>query len=63
MTEQTKDQTRIAIVPAPGMKTLYANAFQTSFAQGEILVNALVSAEKKTARGLCLPYNRRPLLL
>lgn len=51
MTEQTKDQTRIAIVPAPGIKTLYANAFQTSFAQGEILVNALVSRREEDAKG------------
>lgn len=30
-------QMRVAMLPAPGMNTIYANAFQTTFARGEII--------------------------
>ena len=42
---------RVAILPAPGMTTLYANAFQTSFAQGEILLTASVSRQERDEQG------------
>ncbi len=42
---------RVAILPAPGMTTLYVNAFQTSFAQGEIMITASVSRQEKDEQG------------
>lgn len=44
-------QVRVAILPAPGMTTLYANAFQTTFAPGEILLTASVSRQEKDEQG------------
>lgn len=38
-------------MPAPDIKTLYVNAFQTRFAQGEILVQALVSRREEDGKG------------
>lgn len=34
--EKQPQQVRIAVLPAPEMKTLYTNAFQTNIAQGEL---------------------------
>ena len=36
-------QMRVAMLPAPALETIYANAFQTTFARGEILLTACVS--------------------
>lgn len=49
---------RVAILPAPGMTTLYANAFQTSFAQGEILLTASSPGRSGTNRAQSLPCSR-----
>ena len=38
-------QMRVAMLPAPALETIYANAFQTTFARGEILLTACVSPE------------------
>lgn len=48
-------QMRVAMLPAPGMGTIYANAFQTTFARGEILLTACVSVRKTTSRARCWP--------
>ena len=44
-------QMRVAMLPAPGMSTIYANAFQTTFARGEILLTACVSRQEKDQQG------------
>ena len=44
-------QMRVALLPAPGMRTIYANAFQTTFARGEILLTACVSQQEKDQQG------------
>lgn len=49
--QPTQRQVRVAILPAPGMMTLYANAFQTTFAPGEILLTASVSRQEKDEQG------------
>lgn len=51
--EQQPEQTqmRVAMLPAPGMGTIYANAFQTTFARGEILLTACVSRQENDQQG------------
>lgn len=49
--EQQPVQTRVALLSAPGMSTLYANAFQTTFARGEILLTACVSRKEQDQQG------------
>ena len=44
-------QARVAMLPAPGMSTIYANAFQTTFARGEILLTACVSRQEQDQQG------------
>lgn len=44
-------QMRVAMLPAPGMGTIYANAFQTTFARGEILLTACVSRQENDQQG------------
>lgn len=44
-------QMRVAMLPAPGMGTIYANAFQTTFARGEILLTACVSRNEQDQQG------------
>ena len=44
-------QMRVAMLPAPGMDTIYANAFQTTFARGEILLTACVSRQENDQQG------------
>lgn len=53
-------QVRVAMLPAPGMGTIYANAFQTTFyanafqttfARGEILLTACVSRQENDQQG------------
>lgn len=50
-TQPKQQSIRVAILPAPGMTTLYVNAFQTSCAQGEILLTASVSRQEKDEQG------------
>lgn len=51
--EQQADapQLRVAMLPAPALETIYANAFQTTFARGEILLTACVSRQENDAQG------------
>ncbi len=49
--EKQPQQVRIAVLPAPEMKTLYTNAFQTNIAQGELLLTASVSRQEKDDKG------------
>ena len=49
--EKQPQQVRIAVLPAPNMKTLYANAFQTNIAQNELLLTASVSRQEKDDKG------------
>lgn len=44
-------QMRVALLPAPGMRTTYANAFQTTFAAGEVLLTACVSQQERDQQG------------
>lgn len=44
-------QTRVAMLPAPALETIYANAFQTTFARGEILLTACVSRQENDKQG------------
>lgn len=46
-----QQQMRVAMLPAPGMSTIYTNAFQTTFARGEILLTACVSRQEKDQQG------------
>lgn len=48
---QEAGQVRAVMLPAPGMPTLYANGFQTSFGKGEILLTACVSRHGQDAQG------------
>ena len=52
-------QMRVAMLPAPGMNTIYANAFQTTFARGEILLTACVSRQEKDQQGPVLALEPR----
>ena len=49
--EKQPQQVRIAVLPAPEMKTLYTNAFQTKIAQGELLLTVSVSRQEKDDKG------------
>lgn len=49
--QQEQPQMRVAMLPAPGMSTIYANAFQTTFARGEILLTACVSRKEQDQQG------------
>lgn len=49
--QQEQAQMRVAMLPAPGMGTIYANAFQTTFARGEILLTACVSRREQDQQG------------
>ena len=44
-------QMRVAMLPAPALETIYANAFQTTFARGEILLTACVSRQENDQQG------------
>ncbi len=46
-----REQQRVAVLPAPGMQTLYANAFQTNMNRGEIMLTACVSRGEKDQKG------------
>lgn len=58
-------QPRIALLPAPNLPTWYANAFQTAFQRGEILLTACVGRQEADSNGpllavqpqLCLGMN------
>lgn len=62
---QPDRQTRIVLLPAPSLPTWYANAFQTAFQQGEILLTACVGRQEADSNGpllavqpqLCLGMN------
>ena len=45
---------RVVIQPAPGMKTLYANTFQTQFTTDELLITACVSTPMNDEKGALL---------
>ena len=47
-------QVRVAMLPAHSAPTLYANAFQTYMAQGEILLTACLSRQENTPQGSLL---------
>lgn len=49
--EQQARQVRIAMLPAPDMKTLYTNAFQTNIAQNELVLTASVSRQERDEKG------------
>lgn len=49
--QQPEQQLRVTMLPAPGMGTIYANAFQTTFARGEILLTACVSRQENDQQG------------
>ena len=53
-------QMRVAMLPAPGMGTIYANAFQTTFARGEILLTACVSRNEQDQQGPVLAVGMSP---
>ena len=44
-------QARVVMLPAQGMSTIYATAFQTTFARGEILLTACVSRQEQDQKG------------
>ncbi len=46
-----REQQRVAVLPAPGMTTLYTNAFQTGMGRGEILLTACVTRSEKDQQG------------
>lgn len=48
---QVPPQARIALLPAPNLPTWYANAFQTAFQRGEILLTACVSRQEADSEG------------
>ncbi len=49
--QQAAQQVRVAMLPAPDMKILYANAFQTHVGQNELLLTAAVSRQEKDDKG------------
>ena len=49
--QQPEQQLRVTMLPAPALETIYANAFQTTFARGEILLTACVSRQENDQRG------------
>lgn len=52
-TEQQPEQPqmRVAMLPAPALETIYANAFQTNYSHGEILLTACVSRNEQDQQG------------
>ena len=40
--QQPEQQLRVTMLPAPALETIYANAFQTNYSHGEILLTACV---------------------
>lgn len=48
---QSAPQPRIVLLPAPNLPTWYANAFQTAFQRGEILLTACVSRQEADGNG------------
>ena len=49
--QQPEQQLRVTMLPAPALETIYANAFQTTFARGEILLTACVSRQENDQQG------------
>lgn len=49
--QQPEQQLRVTMLPAPGMGTIYANAFQTNYSRGEILLTACVSRQENDQQG------------
>ena len=49
--QQPEQQLRVTKLPAPALETIYANAFQTTFARGEILLTACVSRQENDQQG------------
>ena len=45
---------RVVMQPAPGMKTLYANAFHTQYTADEMMITACVSTPMKDENGALL---------
>ena len=46
--QQPEQQLRVTMLPAPALETIYANAFQTNYSHGEILLTACVSLGKRS---------------
>ena len=48
---QQPQQTRVSILPAPTMTTLYTNAFHTNFSENDLLLTFCVSRPDSDAKG------------
>ncbi|WP_302260509.1 DUF3467 domain-containing protein [Desulfovibrio piger] len=49
--QRTEQQLRVTMLPAPALETIYANAFQTNYSHGEILLTACVSRNEQDQQG------------